>query len=95
MKHTVYETPSIGSSDILKIIDDAMEKKDREVWIFISGIGTTVKVRPLEDSKPMWIRLKNCDAYICPECHRPSTKASLYCSDCGEMLHGVKPEGER
>ena len=37
MKHTVFEQP-FSNNDIHKLIDEAMEKKDRMVTIFISYI---------------------------------------------------------
>ena len=43
------ETPTV---DIHKIIDDAMEKHDRSVSIFISPDGITINVYPTE---PRWI----------------------------------------
>jgi len=38
--------------DIHKIIDEAMEKKDRSVTIFIGVQGTTVNVYPYQETKP-------------------------------------------
>lgn len=88
MNHTVYENPSI---DIYKIIDDAVEKKDRNVTIFISGGNTSIYIRPEE--KPMWI--KSNGWYKCPECEQEFRTVSLYCPACGEKLYGVKPEGTK
>jgi uncharacterized Zn finger protein (UPF0148 family) len=88
MTHTVFENPSI---DIHKIIDDAMEKKDRNVTIFISGENTSVYIRPEE--KSMWVK-KN-GWYKCPECQNESRQVSIYCPNCGEKMYGVKTEGER
>lgn len=94
MTHTVYENPGLTHSDILTLIDDAMKRGDREVAVYINNIGTTVKISPTEECKPMWIRIKDehgLYTYSCPECHRLSVKASLFCPDCGEKLYGVKP----
>ena len=78
----------MNNIDINKIVDDAMEKKDREVCIFISDIGTTVKVKPLADSDPRWIILEKDNGYnyACSECHANVEIMSPYCPVCGEKL---------
>lgn len=40
--------------DIHKIIDDAMEKKDRSVVLYIGEHGTSVYVNPYKDDKVVW-----------------------------------------
>lgn len=77
--------------DIHKIIDDAMEKKDRSVTIFIGKEGTTVSVYPYEDTPREWIPSRIdvtgvCNGYYCPECGALSFSASTYCHMCGEKL---------
>ena len=54
--------------DIHKIIDDAMEKKDRYVTIFINGDRkASVYIKPLEDDDPRWIRDEEAGLYFCSE----------------------------
>ena len=80
--------------DINKVIDDAMLGKDREVCIFISDIGTTVKVKPLSDSDPRWIiretkkpgRHFPVREFECSECHTWVKEPMPYCGFCGEKL---------
>lgn len=78
-------TPKI---DISKLIDEAMEKKDRSVMVFISDVGTTVKVNPLD--KPAWKPMPNKNGtkytYMCSACNRSSDKAYVYCPWCGESI---------
>lgn len=86
--------------DIHRIINEAMEKKDRYVTIFISDMATSVNVYPTED-KPMWIpitfdrtfgdsTLSSIIGYRCSECGSSANKPTVYCSECGEKMHGVK-----
>ncbi len=84
----------MNNVDINKIVDDAIEKKDRQVCIFISDVGTTVKVQPLSASDPRWIvrEVKRPGSrfpkreYECSECHVWSDKIMSYCGYCGEKL---------
>lgn len=89
----------LENTDIHKIIDDAMEKKDRCVSIFISHIGTMVDVQPIDTHKPHWIpRCAPTDnpnlrglriGYACSECgHEISYHRTPepYCGCCGEKL---------
>jgi uncharacterized paraquat-inducible protein A len=80
--------------DINKIIDDAMEKKDRMVHIFMMGDTLSVDVQPLEANDPRWIirdtyrgnsRFPKRE-FECSECHTWHDKATPYCPDCGEKL---------
>lgn len=41
-------------NEIRTIIDEALEKRDRSVIIFISGVGTTVKVCPWPDYEDLY-----------------------------------------
>ena len=81
--------------DIRKIIDDAMEKKDRTVNIYISKTGTSVYVNPIrEEDEPHWID-------ITPEPPRktsikgheyvPYIQRMYRCSHCGYETHWVTP----
>lgn len=87
--HVVYEQDS-KPVNIHKIIDDAMEKKDRSVTIFIGKDATTVSVYPYEDKAREWMRLKDDKgvtyAYVCPECGLSEQYFSQYCPSCGEKL---------
>ncbi len=90
--------PSMASIvDIQAIIDDAMEKKDRMVSIFISPSGTTVNVQPLDDKKPRWMYSENAPMYDyqfkCSECGAFNNGPSPYCPVCGEKL--AAPEEEK
>lgn len=84
------EDVTIGSVDVHKIIDDAMEKKNRSVFIHISpNFGTTVKVEPYDPTPKKWIR-KEGGNLMCPECgwdvgyYRSSEPC--YCPMCGEKI---------
>ena len=70
--------------DIRKIIDDAMEKKDREVMIFISKDHTNVSVIPVNSTKPRWIDKET--TYVCSECGALNKWPSPFCPLCGEKL---------
>lgn len=80
--------------DINKIVDKAMEKKDRSVNIFINGENVSVYVEPLEKHDPRWIirdhikegRRFPAREFECSECHTWQEKATPYCPDCGEKL---------
>lgn len=81
--------------DINKIIDDAMEKKDRMVHIFMMGATVSVDVQPLEKYDPRWIMRERPGSskysialreFECSECHTWHDKATPYCPDCGEKL---------
>lgn len=78
--------------DIHKIIDDAMEKRDRTVSIYIGEAGVSVSVYPVDHDKVQWIETK--DGMICSNCgNRESTwDCPTYCSRCGELMHGVRKE---
>ena len=43
------EANNLKNFDIHKLIDDAMEKKDRSVTIFFGKHGTSVSVYPITD----------------------------------------------
>jgi predicted RNA-binding Zn-ribbon protein involved in translation (DUF1610 family) len=91
-KIMVEETPSVN---INTLIDEAIAKKDRSVLIFISSVGTTIRVEPLCESTTLsWIDrsikgtkyISDQSFYQCPECGHVSSYASTYCPNCGEKL---------
>lgn len=91
----------LENTDIHKIIDDAMEKKDRAVMIFISDVGTTVNVHPIDDHKPHWIPqyVKNdkfnyeyTASYACSECGAENKYPTCYCGFCGEKMSIIRED---
>lgn len=84
----------MNNIDINKIVDDAMEKKDRQVHIFIVSDTVSVNVTPLADSDPRWIicEVKRPGSrfpkreFECSECHVRSDCLMSYCGHCGEKL---------
>lgn len=70
--------------DINKIIDDAIEKKDRSVMIFINGETVSVSVNPIEGPLK-WLKC-GYHVYKCPNCGVDTDKQTQYCSECGEKL---------
>lgn len=82
--------------NIHKIIDDAMEKKDRCVSVYISESGVSVTVTSLEEPTH-WERIVLSDdslfgrvRYRCSNCKITGNYASHFCPACGEEMHGVK-----
>ena len=74
--------------DINKIIDDAIEKKDRSVLIFINGETVSVSVKPIEGPLK-WVKFNTPDgyhSYKCPNCGETTNYQTQYCSECGEKL---------
>lgn len=85
----------MNNLDINKIIDDAMEKKDRSVNIFINGDNVSVYVEPLGKHDPRWIIRERPGSgkysipkreYECSECHVWTDSITPYCGTCGEKL---------
>ena len=88
--------------DISALVDEAMEKKDRTVHIFIMGDNISVDVRPLEESDPRWIvheenRTRHVVRYQfeCSECRTYSQDPTPYCPFCGEKLRMPVIEDKR
>jgi hypothetical protein len=79
---------------IHKIIDDAMEKRDRTVSIFISAENNAVSVNvyPVDHDKCQWIETKH--GMICSNCGNCESTwdRPTYCSKCGELMHGVRKQ---
>lgn len=84
--------------DIHKIIDDAMEKRDRTVSIYIGEAGVSVTVSPADQDKVMWIHKADntydetyCRTWFqCSNCGHDNNHTTPYCPVCGEFMHGVK-----
>ena len=94
-------TINLNKKDVHKIIDDAMEKKDRDVSIFIGKDLIHVTVTPLENTKPMWIEEESVtfshrSRYHCSECGGFNDYPSPFCPVCGEKLAmpGLKKEAK-
>lgn len=88
MKVNVFENEKI---DIHKIIDDAMEKKDRRVTVFISDIGMTINVNPIEEDGTWWILEDGSyTKFRCSNCGQRGTYPTTYCPHCGDQTKGVK-----
>ena len=100
------ETPVTDDKNISmikSIIDEAMEKKDRSVTVYISGDSMHVSVYPLDEDRPRWIdpmKNKRADVkdrlyishWLCSCCGASSTYRSRYCPTCGEALKSVDEE---
>ena len=90
MAQLTYNTARIDDRtavDIHKIIDDAMEKKDRAVIIYISAYGVNVNVSPYSDEPLRWIRIvDNIRPFECPSCGTNNSRPTAYCPECGEKL---------
>ena len=83
-KETINLDRGVTAHTMHKIIDDAMEKKDRIVNIFMSEYGITIKVDPLVEHKARWIYRQY---YLeCSECGHTTNTPTPYCPVCGEKL---------
>ena len=79
-------------SMIKSIIDEAMEKRDRTVSVFISGENMHVTVAPLGEDEPRWIEKavdNHQSVYVCSACGEEEMLPSRYCRNCGEALKKV------
>ena len=76
----------MNNLDINKIIDDAMEKKDRFVSVFIMGATVSVKVEPLESRDPRWILRE----IATPEKYK-IRKYNFECSECHTLSETSNP----
>lgn len=72
--------------DIHKIIDDAMEKKDRSVMLYIGENGTSVYVNPYKDDKVVWKAAPGAKHPYCSNCGRQAEAAYSFCPWCGEQV---------
>lgn len=91
----------VENVDIHQIIDDAMTHKDRTVSVFISNIGTTINVTPLDENELCWIpeTYENVNGPIvkwlfCPKCGYKEYTYKQYCANCGEKLKLPKEEND-
>lgn len=91
--HVCLERDSV-TVDIHKIIDDAMEKKDRTVNIYIGESGTSIYVSPRDDEPLAWVPNPKGIGYLCPTCGYWDIDQRPYCSTCGEKLKRLSEEDE-
>ena len=87
------EKPRTDAVDIHKIIDDAMEKGDRSVYILIHSGGMSVTINPYVEEKPKWLHIGN-GHFKCSDCGNDydanCNPLPVYCGCCGEKLYGIK-----
>lgn len=73
---------SLTNNDIHKIIDDAMEKRDRKVHIMIYNTSVSVSISPSDGGEGMrWIEENG--GFRCSDCGNISGFPQTYCPDCG------------
>lgn len=87
------ETPVTDDKNISmikSIIDEAMEKRDRTVTVYISGESMHVSVTPLGEDEPRWIPKDG--GYVCSTCGQWDHHPTRYCRLCGEALKIVSEE---
>lgn len=87
---TYLKTPVTDDKNITmikSIIDEAMEKRDRIVSIFIHNGATNVTVTPLGEDEPRWIPRDG--GYVCSTCGQWELNSSRYCRICGETLKNM------
>lgn len=87
MHHIVSERGNEAISMIKSIIDEAMEKRDRTVSVYIHDDTMSVSVTPIGADEPRWIPKEG--GYVCSTCGRWQINASRYCCDCGEALKNM------
>lgn len=82
----------LTNNNLHKIIDDAMERGDRQVHISITKYGTSVYVSPAGENDGMkWIEQhKDIAAYRCSDCGGFSNSADTYCKHCGAQRTGIR-----
>ena len=87
------EKPRTDAVDIHKIIDDAMAKGDRSVYILIHSGGMSVTINPYVEDKPKWLHVGN-GHFRCSDCGHDHVAdynpLPVYCGHCGEKMYGVK-----
>jgi hypothetical protein len=77
------ESKPIGKTDILRIINQAMERNDKQISIFIRGDVMSVNVNPYEADDPRWIK-RDYNCYECSACGQVTEYPIMYCTYCGE-----------
>lgn len=71
--------------NIYKIIDEAMEKKDRSVSIFIHNNNVNISVYPYSNEELRWKKTPSL-MVACPSCGQTQEYCTPYCGLCGEKL---------
>lgn len=75
--------------NIYKIIDEAMEKKDRSVSIFIHNNNVNISVYPYSNEELRWEEKPTYFTtahFACPSCGQTQAYCTPYCGLCGEKL---------
>ena len=91
-KKEVPVTDDKNISMIKSIINEAMEKRDRTVMVYISGENMHVSVTPLGEDEPRWIPKDG--GFACSVCGQWDLRRGRYCRVCGEALKVVSEESE-
>lgn len=88
------EKPRTDDVGIHKIIDDAMEKGDRSVYILYHDGNLSVDIRPYIEEKSQWVWYKDKNYPVCSNCgyNNNTWDCTPYCPQCGEFMHGVRKE---
>lgn len=73
----------LDKSDLLELIDKAIEKKDRSVSIYVSKYGTNVNIAPYEETPDTWQPIAGSSKVLCPNCGRAEDAAYPFCRWCG------------
>ena len=78
-------------TDIHKMIENAMEKKDRYVTIYFGEDSTSATIYPITGESTHWTKAvtDGVDYWSCSECGRVSDKIYPYCPNCGEKMKMV------
>ena len=88
--------PLKHNADIREIINQAMDRDDKQISIFIRGDVVSVDVRPYKEEAPRWIKHGNFE-YECSNCGDIRKYPLTYCPNCGEMI-GIRvetPDGDK
>lgn len=87
------EKPRTDAVDTHKIIDDAMEKGDRSVYILMHKDGMSVTISPYVEDRPKWLHMGN-GHFKCSDCGHEHCdyygELPVYCGHCGEKMYGIK-----
>ena len=85
-KHPVCLERDSVTVDIHKIIDDAMEKKDRTINVYIGQYGTSIYIHPYAENKTVWKAAPGAKHPYCSSCGKQAESAYPYCPWCGESV---------
>ena len=80
------EEKTFDRETVLELIDDAMNKGDRSVSIYVGKHGMSINVYPYEPGLQKWIHDEEHHCYVCPNCGCIEHDQSFYCRGCGEQL---------